>query len=129
MCELADICTAHNTGKVDVLPVKKKTTQRTSEEIHFAVVVDKARLAMRKRDTEGIWAGLYEFPRLEKPPINGLPAAEQIVHKLSHKDLICYFWQVNESQINEPLTYYTKSQIKKLGLPIIIAKFVEKIEF
>ena len=129
MCELADICTAYNTGKVDVLPVKKKTTKRTSEEIHFAVVVDKAGLAMRKRDPDGIWAGLYEFPRLEKPPINGLLAAEQIVHKLSHKDLICYFWQINESQINEPVTYYTKSQIKKLGLPIIIAKFVEKIEF
>ena len=50
MCELADICTAFNTGKVDVLPVKKKTTKRTSEEIHFAVVLDKAGLAMRKRD-------------------------------------------------------------------------------
>jgi A/G-specific adenine glycosylase len=129
MCELADICTAYNTGKVDVLPVKKKTAKRTTEEIHFAVVVYKAGLAMRKRDTEGIWAGLYEFPRLEKPPLNGLPAAEQIVHKLSHKDLKCHFWKVTENEINEPITYYTKHEIRKLGMPIIIAKYVEKIEF
>jgi A/G-specific adenine glycosylase len=129
MCELADICTAYNTGKVDLLPVKKKTAKRTTEEIHFAVVVDKAGLAMRKRDTEGIWAGLYEFPRLEKPPLNGLPAAEQIVHKLSHKDLKCHFWKVTENEINEPITYYTKHEIRKLGMPIIIAKYVEKIEF
>ena len=78
---------------------EKKTTKRTSEEIHFAVVVDKEGLAMRKRDTEGIWAGLYEFPRLEKPPINGLPALEQIVHKLSHKDLICHFWKVTKMRL------------------------------
>ena len=129
MCELADICTAYNTGKVDVLPVKKKTAKRTTEEIHFAVVVDKAGLAMRKRDTEGIWAGLYVFPRLEKPPLNGLQAAEQIVHKLSHKDLRCHFWMVTKNEINEPITYYTKHEIRKLGMPIIIAKYVEKIEF
>ena len=84
---------------------------------------------MRKRDTKGIWARLYEFPRLEKPPLNGLPAAEQIVHKLSHKDLRCHFWKVTENEINEPITYYTKHEIRKLGMPTIIAKYVEKIEF
>jgi A/G-specific adenine glycosylase len=129
LCELADICTAYNTGKVDALPVKKKTAKRTSEVIHFALVLKKKGIALTKRDSSGIWAGLYEFPRLEKQPLDALEVGESIVHKLSHKDLTCHFWQVNESEVNEPLIYYTKSQIRKLGLPIIIAKFVEKIEF
>jgi hypothetical protein len=36
---------------------------------------------------------------------------------------------VTKNEINEPITYYTKHEIRKLGMPIIIAKHVEKIEF
>ncbi|MAZ97468.1 A/G-specific adenine glycosylase [Schleiferiaceae bacterium] len=129
MCELADICTAYNSGKVDVLPVKKKTAKRTTEEIHFAVVTSENEIAMSKRGTKGIWAGLYEFPRLEKPPVKGFEAVDKIVHKLSHKDLHCHFWEVTENEMNESLTYYSKPEIRNLGMPIIIAKFVEKIGF
>lgn len=128
MCDLADICSAFNEGKVDQLPVKIKKGKRGSEEIHYAIVRSSGSIALRKRGTNGIWAGLYEPPRLQAAPKNGEELAPAIVHKLSHKDLKCHFWAVDEEVLNEPITYYTKDETADLGMPIIIANLVENIK-
>lgn len=128
MCDLADICSAFNEGKVDELPVKIKKGKRSSEEIHYAIVLSSGSIALRKRGTNGIWAGLYEPPRLQAAPKNGKELAPAIVHKLSHKDLKCHFWAVDEEVLDEPITYYTKDQTADLGMPIIIANLVENIK-
>ena len=128
MCDLADICSAFNEGKVDQLPVKIKKGKRSSEEIHYAIVRSSGSIALRKRGTNGIWAGLYEPPRLQAAPKNGEELAPTIVHKLSHKDLKCHFWAVDEEVLDEPITYYTKDQTADLGMPIIIANLVENIK-
>jgi len=128
MCDLADICSAFNEGKVDQLPVKIKKGKRSSEEIHYAIVRSSGSIALRKRGTNGIWAGLYEPPRLQAAPKNGEELVPAIVHKLSHKDLKCHFWAVDEEVLNEPITYYTKDQTAELGMPIIIANLVENIK-
>jgi len=128
MCDLADICNAFNEGKVDQLPVKIKKGKRSSEEIHYAIVRSNGSIALRKRGTSGIWAGLYEPPRLQAAPENGEELAPTIVHKLSHKDLKCHFWAVDEAMLDEPITYYTKDETADLGMPIIIANLVENIK-
>ena len=128
MCDLADICSAFNEGKVGQLPVKIKKGKRSSEEIHYAIVRSSGRIALRKRGTNGIWAGLYEPPRLQAAPKNGEELTPAIVHKLSHKDLKCHFWAVDEEVLDEPITYYTKDQTADLGMPIIIAHLVENIK-
>jgi A/G-specific adenine glycosylase len=128
MCDLADICSAFNEGKVDQLPVKIKKGKRGSEEIHYAIVRSGGGIALRKRGTNGIWAGLYEPPRLQAAPKNGEELAPAIVHKLSHKDLKCHFWTADEEVLDEPITYYTKDETADLGMPIIIANLVENIK-
>jgi len=128
MCELADLCTAYNQGTVNELPVKIKKGKRTSEEIHYAVVRSSQGIALRKRGTDSIWAGLYEPPRLKEAPDNGRELAPSIVHKLSHKNLNCFFWEMHEGELAEPLTYYNREETKSLGMPIIVAKLVENIK-
>ena len=128
ICDLADICSAFNEGKVDQLPVKIKKGKRSSEEIHYAIVRSSGSIALRKRGTSGIWAGLYEPPRLQAAPENGEELAPTIVHKLSHKDLKCHFWAVDKAMLDEPITYYTKDETADLGMPIIIANLVENIK-
>lgn len=128
MCDLADLCSAHNSGTADQLPVKVKKGKRSCEEIHYAVIRSNGRIALYKRSTNGIWAGLYEPPRLDGAPENGEELAPAIVHKLSHKDLKCHFWLVNEDALDEPMTYYTKDETSELGMPIIIANLVENIK-
>lgn len=123
-CPLNNSCHAFNSGAVSELPVKLKKGKRTKEALHFGVVQNKKTVALRKRGTESIWAGLYEFPQLDSAPEHGQLLAEPMLHKLSHKDLYCSFWAVAEAEISGDYNFFTKAEAKELGMPIIIADFV-----
>jgi A/G-specific adenine glycosylase len=125
-CPIADSCHAHNSGTVLELPIKLKKGKRSKETIHFGVVERENLVALKKRGTDSIWAGLYEFPRLNDAPEQGQLMAEPIVHKLSHKDLYCSFWAVSEDEISGDFNFYSKPEAQQLGMPIIIADFVAK---
>jgi A/G-specific adenine glycosylase len=125
-CPIADSCYAHNSGTVLELPIKLKKGKRSKETIHFGVVERENLVALKKRGTDSIWAGLYEFPRLNDAPEQGQLMAEPIVHKLSHKDLYCSFWAVSEDEISGDFNFYSKPEAQQLGMPIIIADFVAK---
>ena len=125
-CPLNDTCHAFNTGSVGALPVKLKKGKRTKETLHFGVVQKAEKMALRKRGTDGIWAGLYEFPQLNDAPEHGQLLEEPVLHKLSHKDLYCSFWAVSETEISGDYSFYSKEEIEELGMPIIIADFVTK---
>ncbi|NDH78524.1 MAG: hypothetical protein EBY63_06820, partial [Flavobacteriia bacterium] len=83
--------------------------------------------AMYKRDTSSIWGGLYEFPRLESAPEKGVLMQDPVVHKLSHKDLHCHFWAVDEVAVGEPQEYYGKREMEGLGMPVIVSNFVKNM--
>ena len=123
-CPLSNSCHAYNSGVVTELPVKLKKGKRTKETLHFGVVQTGNKVALRKRGTESIWAGLYEFPQLEGASQYGQLLAEPMLHKLSHKDLYCSFWAVTEAEISGDYNFYTKVEAQVLGMPIIIADFV-----
>jgi len=123
-CPLNNTCHAFNSGEVSELPVKLKKGKRTKETLHFGVVQNNKKVALRKRGTESIWAGLYEFPQLDEVPQNALLLAEPMLHKLSHKDLYCSFWEVAEGDISGDYNFYSKAEAQELGMPIIIADFV-----
>jgi len=124
LCDLQSECEAFQSGRVAELPVKIKKGKRTSEELHFAVIEKEHTWMLKKRDANGIWAGLYEFPQLTAAPKNGELLADPLVHKLSHKDLKCHFWRVEDGVISEPAAFYSKEEMNDLGLPIVIANFV-----
>jgi len=124
LCPLQSECEAFQSGLVSTLPVKLKKGKRSAETLHFAVIEKNGEWMLKKRDNTSIWAGLYEFPRLDQQPENGQLLAQPFIYKLSHKDLNCHFWSSNENQINEPGAYYSKEEMTKLGLPIVIANFV-----
>lgn len=123
-CPLNNSCYAFNSGAVSELPVKLKKGKRTKETLHFGIVQNKNKVALRKRGTDSIWAGLYEFPQLDEIPKNGQLLAEPMLHKLSHKDLYCSFWAVAEADISGDYNFYSKAEAQELGMPIIIADFV-----
>ena len=123
-CSLSTTCHAFNSGTVTELPVKLKKGKRTKETLHFGVVLSEQRVALTKRGTESIWAGLYEFPQLTEAPEHGQLLSEPKVHRLSHKELHCSFWEVSEAEISGDFNFYTKEEALELGMPIIIADFV-----
>ena len=126
-CRLASFCNAHQHQCIDELPVKIRKNKRAKETIHFAVVERGGKWAMYKRDTSSIWGGLYEFPRLESAPKKGMLMQDPIKHRLSHKDLHCHFWAVDEDTFGEAQKYYGKGEIESLGMPIIVSNFVKSM--
>mgnify|MGYP001163685718 FL=1 len=124
-CPIISECSAFQNGQTSELPVKLKKSKRNAKDFHFAVVQTAGKWALRKRDTKGIWAGLYEFPQLSSRPAHGHLLQDPIVHKLTHLDLTCHFWEVPQDLLSEPLIFYSKEEMTMLGMPIIIANFVE----
>lgn len=64
-CPLAYLCEANLRGIQDELPVKKKARERRIEKRTVLVIQDGDFLAIQKRPSKGLLAGLYEFPNLE----------------------------------------------------------------
>ena len=64
-CPLGSVCQAKKENKVEELPVKAKTKERRIENRTVFVFRDGENIAIRKRKSKGLLAGLYEFPNEE----------------------------------------------------------------
>lgn len=62
MCPLSEYCLAHQYGTEISFPVKKKAKARRKEEKTVFILKDGERIALHKRSSSGLLAGLYEFP-------------------------------------------------------------------
>ena len=64
VCPLGEICLAHERGREEEFPYKEAKKPRTIEKKTVLVVLDGNKIALRKRPSKGLLAGLYEFPSL-----------------------------------------------------------------
>ena len=62
---MGSVCQAKKENKVEELPVKAKTKERRIENRTVFVFRDGENIAIRKRKSKGLLAGLYEFPNEE----------------------------------------------------------------
>ena len=81
-CPVAQYCQARAHGTALDLPVKKKSKERRKEEKTVLVLRDGERVAIRKRPSKGLLAGLYELPNLE-----GYLSEEEILSWVEEQDL------------------------------------------
>lgn len=61
-CPVADLCEARKQGVISEIPVKSKGKARKIEKRTVFIFKDGKKLAIRKRPSKGLLAGLYEFP-------------------------------------------------------------------
>lgn len=64
-CPLKDICKAYKDGTMLDYPLKVAKKARVVEEKTVLILLDEDKVALRKRPSKGLLAGLYEFPMLE----------------------------------------------------------------
>ena len=62
ICPLGHLCRARKAGIQNELPVRKKAKARRIEERTVLLLRDGEQIAIRKRPSRGLLAGLYEFP-------------------------------------------------------------------
>lgn len=63
-CPVAFLCKARKEGSIDKYPVKSKKKDRRIEKKTVLVFFDGEKMAINKRKTEGLLAGLYELPNV-----------------------------------------------------------------
>ena len=64
-CPIAHLCNANNLGIQMELPVKPAKKKRTKEEKTILLIEHNNEYAIRKRDSKGLLAGLWELPHIE----------------------------------------------------------------
>lgn len=64
-CPLGEFCGAYQHGRIGELPVKSGKKARKIEERTIILIQDGDKVAIQKRPSKGLLAGLYEFPNLE----------------------------------------------------------------
>ena len=64
-CPLCDICQAHAAGRTRELPVREVKTTKKTQKRTVLLLISEGRVALKKRDSSGPLAGLWEFPGFE----------------------------------------------------------------
>lgn len=64
-CPVAHLCEARKQGMIAKIPVKSKGKARKMEDKTVLIFKDGEKLAIQKRPSKGLLAGLYEFPNQE----------------------------------------------------------------
>ena len=71
ICPLMDHCEARATGRVEILPVKIPKRKPVERWMHFYILLCNGETIITRRENEGIWKSLYQFPLLESDtPLN-----------------------------------------------------------
>jgi A/G-specific adenine glycosylase len=133
-CIFSSICLAFRKKKINLLPVKEKTTKVRNRFFNYLVIHHGKTILIKKRIASDIWKNLYDFPLLEtgseltktqllktKEWQNFLPDSNYIIHSvsktykhiLSHQRIFARFWSI---QVKKPLEISKKyKEVKKQG--------------
>lgn len=131
-CIFNNKCVAIATGKIAVLPVKIKSNPLKNRHLNYLVAIEGEKIAIEKRTTKDIWAGLYQFP-LEESDVNitalknAALMAPTIKHILSHQRLFISFWMIRPEKLAlaDKYEWVAMNDLSRYPFPIAIKRFIE----
>lgn len=151
ICTLNNFCAALKNNKVDSLPKKTKLKPQQIRYFHYLVITDGTKIILRKRNSNDIWEGLYEFPlhetkkRLSQKEIINTSEWLQFIpekkitvkkitkeykHILSHRILKAKFLLAEAESLSIPIdsSYFLApiNEIEKYAVPRLIDRFLKE---
>ena len=150
ICPFNKSCVAFNENIVNKLPVKLKAKKPVKKYFNFLVFVsDYGETILEKREENGIWKNLYQFPLIETEKDSSLNKFHtklknytlikdleyelslyndtDIIHKLSHQHLHTKFWIISLKKT--PVPGIPIKKIRNYAVPVLIEKFIEDFNF
>ncbi|HLV38988.1 A/G-specific adenine glycosylase [Xanthomarina sp.] len=150
VCPFNSTCVAFKEGTVASLPVKLKAKKPAKKYFNFLVFVsDFGETIIEKREGNGIWENLYQFPLIETKKDQDeksflielenhaliedldyklyLYNETNIIHKLSHQHLYTKFWVITVKQL--PDAGIPIEKIRDFAVPVLIENFIEAFNF
>ena len=140
-CPLIDSCEAYNNNIIDKLPVKEKKTKVKNRYFNYLIVEKGSSFLFEKRNKDGIWKNMYQFPLIETnkeqslSPFSDSPFAirtehisleYETLHILSHQKIYAKFWKISDSKLFKPTSQYKYYSPNDIALPRLIEKYLEQ---
>ena len=131
-CPLTETCEALRTGKVEQLPVKKRTLKIQTRRLTYIYIRCKGQTAIRRRPAGDIWQGLWEPVNLEHTQLS-VPEGElrlvqqNVKHVLTHRILLadCYLWDTTERpSLPKEYIWVDEESLDNYALPRLIERFI-----
>ena len=122
-CPLQESCVALREGKVDGLPVKKKTLKVKERHLTYVYIRCQGETAIHRRPAGDIWQGLYEPWLTTKPPGGAVLLRQNVKHVLTHRILYADFWlwETNERpSLPDDYFWIKEADIDQYGVPRLI---------
>lgn len=150
-CVLNSACKAYSNQNVEQFPIRSKKNTIKNRYINYLVILTGSSVLIKKRETNDIWKGLYDFPSIEFP---GQLSANKILksdewnamfsgtetvnirytdlftHLLSHQKIAARFFLVEVKKItpllkkgNIPVPI---SELRDYPIPRLIERFLDE---
>lgn len=139
-CPAAPFCAAHQENKTDLLPVKGTKKPRTIENRTVYLIVYDGKVALRRRPSRGLLAGLWEFPN----ELDDAPAAEQWAlatasrefcgvgrHIFTHREwhMTGQLWRLTSDQLPEGWVWADSTGLRdKYAIPNAFSAFLPVVD-
>lgn len=131
-CPLTETCEALRTGKVEQLPVKKRTLKIQTRHLTYIYIRCKGQTAIHRRAAGDIWQGLWELVNLEHTQLSVPEGELQLIHQnvkhvLTHRILLadCYLWETTERpSLPEEYIWVDEESLDNYALPRLIERFI-----
>ena len=131
-CPLTETCEALRTGKVEQLPVKKRTLKIQTRRLTYIYIRCKGQTAIHRRAAGDIWQGLWEPVNLEHTQLS-VPEGElrlvqqNVKHVLTHRILMAdfYLWEAAERpSLPKEYIWVDEESLDNYALPRLIERFI-----
>jgi A/G-specific adenine glycosylase len=133
VCPFLSICEAYHQNTITILPLKAKKMIKKDRYIVFWINEKNGKIEVIKRDENDIWAGMYQFPSLEKNTLveiqqelanESLDAKEFKKHPLTHLNIYYCFKQAKSNTYNTSSQFIETTELINWGIPKIIKDYL-----
>ena len=145
-CPVNKSCIAKKRNKVELIPYKKKKTQKRKTEYNFLVIRFQDEFLLEQRENEGIWPGLWSFPALRvdeeinswmksNTGINKFDSQnhmESFVHSLTHLDITIHpiiidIGGAKFESLKENMRFIKAKNINTIGTSKAVKKIIDRL--
>jgi len=130
-CPLQETCIALREGRVDELPVKRKTLKVKERRLTYVYIRFKGETAIRRRQAGDIWQGLYEPWLTDDVPSGALLLRRNVKHVLTHRVLYAdfYLWEPAERPVlPDDYIWIQESDIDQYAVPRLIEILLKELD-
>ena len=130
-CPLQETCIALREGRVDELPVKRKTLKVMERRLTYVYIRFKGETAIRRRPAGDIWQGLYEPWLTDDVPSGALLLRRNVKHVLTHRVLYAdfYLWEPAERPVlTDDYIWIQESDIDQYAVPRLIEILLKELD-